>query len=217
MPDSCTRMHFAELEAVTVDGYGTLLHLVDPVPALSSALSKHGVERSPEEVSAAFAAEVAHYRPNAVRGRDEESLAELRRECVGIFLEAAGAGLDPADFVDAFMEALRFELVPGAREVLEGLRVRGLQLAVAANWDCSLHAQLERLGADRLFSAVVTSAEAGAAKPDPAVLRIALERLGADPARALHVGDEDADERAARAAGMRFAPAPLETAFAGWL
>lgn len=209
-------MHFADLDAVTVDGYGTLLRLVDPVPALGSALRARGVERSPDEVAAAFAAEASYYRPNAVRGRDEQSLAELRRECVGIFLEAARAELDPAGFVDAFMDALRFELVPGAHEVLEDLHGRGLRLAVAANWDCSLHTQLERVDARSLFSAVVTSAEAGAAKPDPAVLRLALERLAADPARALHVGDEDVDEQAAGAAGMRFAPAPLETAFLGW-
>jgi putative hydrolase of the HAD superfamily len=209
-------MRFAELDAVTVDGYGTLLRLIDPVPALQAALRVRGLERSPEEVASAFAAEVAYYRPNSVRGRDPAGLAELRRECVGVFLEAAGAELDPAEFVDAFIGALVFELVPGGREALENLRARGLALAVAANWDCSLHGHLERLGVDGLFSAVVTSAEAGAAKPDPAVLRLAVERLGADPGRALHVGDEDVDEQAARAAGMRFAPAPLETAFAGW-
>ena len=104
-------------------------------------------------------------------------------------------------------------------QLFRGKQAIGLDdvaLAVAANWDCSLRGHLERLGVDGLFSAVVTSAEAGAAKPDPAVLRLALERLGADPGRALHVGDEDVDEEAARAAGMRFAPAPLETAFTGW-
>jgi FMN phosphatase YigB (HAD superfamily) len=30
----------------------------------------------------------------------------------------------------------------------------------------------------------------------------------------LHVGDEEADERGARAAGMHFAPAPISTAVA---
>ena len=76
-------MRFAELDAVTVDGYGTLLRLIDPVPALQAALREQGLERPPEEVAAAFAAEVAHYRPNAVRGRDPAGLTELRRECVG--------------------------------------------------------------------------------------------------------------------------------------
>jgi len=42
----------------------------------------------------------------------------------------------------------------------------------------------------------------------------ALERLDVEPARALHVGDEPIDEQGARAAGMRFLPAPLAEAFA---
>jgi FMN phosphatase YigB (HAD superfamily) len=41
----------------------------------------------------------------------------------------------------------------------------------------------------------------------------ALEQLGVQPYRALHVGDEDGDERGARAAGMWFAPAPVESLF----
>jgi HAD superfamily hydrolase (TIGR01509 family) len=59
---------------------------------------------------------------------------------------------------------------------------------------------------------VVTSAEVGLPKPDPAVFRRALELLGVRPERALHVGDSESDETGARAAGMRFAPAPLAAA-----
>ena len=164
----------------------------------------------------AFAAEVAYYRPEAVRGRDRESLALLRCDCTRVFLEAAGADLEPESFVDAFMASIRFEAIPGAIETLEELRGRGLDLAVVSNWDVGLAEHLERIGAGHLFSAIVTSAEAGAAKPDPAAFRLALERLRVEPARTLHVGDEDEDEQGAAAAGMRFAPAPLATAFAGW-
>lgn len=209
-------MRFAELDAVTVDGFGTLLALVDPGPELDRALRQRGVERSREQIAAAFAAEASYYRPRAVRGRDAESLAELRRECTAVFLRALEAALDPASFSDAFVEALRFELVPGAIGTLEALRARGLELAVVANWDCALREHLERLGAGRLFTAIVSSAEAGVAKPDPGIFRLALRRLGVEPARALHVGDEPIDEEGALAAGMRFAPAPLATAFEGW-
>jgi len=59
---------------------------------------------------------------------------------------------------------------------------------------------------------VVTSAQAGAPKPDPAVFTLALELLGVQPSRALHVGDSDADEAGGSAAGMQFAPAPLAQA-----
>jgi HAD superfamily hydrolase (TIGR01509 family) len=67
------------------------------------------------------------------------------------------------------------------------------------------------LGVAPLVDTIVTSAEAGAAKPDPAIFRLALERLRVQPERALHVGDEPLDEEGARAAGMHFAPAPLRS------
>lgn len=209
-------MRFADLDAVTVDGYGTIVQLVDPVPALATALAGHGVERDAEAVRAAFLAEVAYYKPAALQGRDTESLAALRHECSRVFLEAAAADLDPALFVDAFMASIVMEPVPGAVEALHALRARGLELAVVSNWDVGLTEHLERLGIASLFSAVATTAEAGAPKPDPAVFRLALGRLGVEPARALHVGDEAEDEAGAAAAGMRFAPAPLATAFDGW-
>jgi putative hydrolase of the HAD superfamily len=209
-------MRFADLDAVTVDGYGTLLVLVDPVPSLVRSLAERGLDRSPELVREAFATEVAYYGPEAVRGCDTESLATLRRDCTGVFLDAADAELEPESFVDAFMSSIRFEAVPGALEALVSLRARGLELALVSNWDIGLAEHVGRLGADGLFSTVVTSAEVGAAKPDPGAFRLALERLGVEPGRALHVGDESEDEQGALAAGMRFAHAPLATAFTDW-
>jgi HAD superfamily hydrolase (TIGR01509 family) len=209
-------MLFAELDAVTVDGYGTLVELVDPVPALARALSERGVERDAETVRRAFAAEVAYYRPRAATGRDPASLAALRLACTGVFLETAGAELAAEAFVDAFMASIVMRPLPGALETVAALRRRGLEVAVVSNWDVGLAEHLGRIGAAQLFTVVATTAEAGAPKPDPAVFRLALERLGVEPGRALHVGDEEEDERGAEAAGMRFAPAPLATAFEGW-
>lgn len=198
-----------EVDAVTIDAYGTLVALVDPVPALAEALREHGVERTREQVEAAFQAEVDYYVPRSHEGRDEAALALLRRDCAEVFLGAAGAGLEPETFVDDFIGALRFQAVPGALETCVELTRRGYRLAVVSNWDIGLHAHLARLGLDL---PIVTSAEAGAPKPDPAIFRLALARLDVEPARALHVGDSDADAEGARAAGMAFRPAPLADA-----
>jgi HAD superfamily hydrolase (TIGR01549 family) len=60
---------------------------------------------------------------------------------------------------------------------------------------------------------IVTSAEAGAPKPAPAVFELALARLGVDAAaHVVHIGDAVADEEGAKAAGLRFEPAPLADA-----
>jgi HAD superfamily hydrolase (TIGR01509 family) len=209
-------MRFAELDAVTVDGYGTLLTLANPVSKLRRALAKRGFERTASEVERAFAAEASYYRPRSHLGHDEVSLFELRRDCVAVFLEAVDANLDPASFVTPYITALEFTALPGAVGTLEKLTGQGLRLAVVSNWDCSLPLHLSRLDLDRLFSTVVTSADVGRPKPDPAPFRLALERLDVQPERALHVGDESEDEEGARAAGMRFAPAPLTAAFESW-
>ena len=63
----------------------------------------------------------------------------------------------------------------------------------------------------------MTSAEAGAAKPDPTAFRLALERLGIEAGRALHVGDEDEDEEGAAAGRDALCAAHRSaTAFDGW-
>lgn len=201
----------AALDAVCVDAFGTLVLLEDPAERLRSALAARGVERDTETVRAAFRAEASYYRPRSLRGRDGESLAELRRECMAVFLEAVGAELDPGSFVDDFMDAIVFRLADGATEALAALAAAGLSLACVANWDVSLLSHLERLGVAGRFQVVLSSAEAGAEKPDPRIFRLALERLGVRPERALHVGDEPVDRDGAAAAGLAFEPVPLAT------
>jgi len=207
-------MRLADLDAVTVDGFGTLVELESPVTRLADALEARGAHRSPSEVAEAFVEEASYYRRHAHGARDEETLAQLRQNCMAVFLHVLDASLKPHDFVEAFMESLVFHPAGGAVEALAALRERGLKLAVVSNWDCSLPEQLETLGLVDTFDAIVSSAEAGAPKPAPRPFWLALERIGAAPERALHVGDEPADEQGAAAAGMRFAPAPLSTAVA---
>jgi HAD superfamily hydrolase (TIGR01509 family) len=195
----------AGIDAVTIDAYGTLVTLVDPVPALSEALAKRGVERDHDTVVHAFRTEVAHYRKHSFEGHDEGGLAQLQRDCTRVFLDAADADLDVDEFTPAFTGAMHFEAVPGVVPALERLRSLGLELAVVANWDLTLERLLAEAGVARYFRAIVHAA----AKPAPDGLLRALAELGVEPHRALHIGDDTVDEAAARAAGMQFEPAPL--------
>jgi HAD superfamily hydrolase (TIGR01509 family) len=199
------RVTAADLDAVTVDAYGTQLRLIEPVPTLVEVLAVRGVKRAPGAVLAGFQAEAAYYAPRVGEGHDAAGLARLRRDCASVFLDAVEADLDPDEFAPAYIGAVRFEPFPDVVPALERLRKLGLELAVVANWDLSLHERLEEYNLARFFSAIVHAAR----KPAPDGLVNALERLGVSPQRALHIGDEDADEQAARAAGMRFARAPL--------
>jgi FMN phosphatase YigB (HAD superfamily) len=203
-------MNAADFDGVTIDAYGTLVTLVDPVPELTAALAARGVDRDRDTVVQGFHTEVAHYVEHSAAGHDEEGLALLQRDCARVFLEAVGSDLDVEEFAPAYAGAMHFEPVPGALEAVARLRGLGLELAVVANWDLTLRRHLEEIGLADSFGAIVHAA----AKPAPDGLLRALAELNVDPARALHIGDDEVDELSARAAGMSFAPAPLAVAVA---
>jgi putative hydrolase of the HAD superfamily len=201
----------SDLDAVTVDAMGTLVDLDHPVERLADALVTRGPERSRGQVAEAFRHEVAFYLEHKLDARDAESLAALRRNCARVFLEGAEADLDPGDFSADFVDAMVIAPVDGAVAAVERLRSAGLALACVSDWDVGLEEQLAKIGIDRLFDSIVTSAEAGAPKPEPALFEAALGRLGVAPGRALHVGDGDGDRVGASVAGMSFEPVPLAT------
>ena len=49
------------VDAVTIDAFGTLVELENPVGRLQAALAKRGLERDAKSVAAAFASEVDYY------------------------------------------------------------------------------------------------------------------------------------------------------------
>src|SRR4029453_8371419 len=106
-------MHFTELDAVTLDAYGTLVELADPGPELDRGVRERGPRHASETIARAFAAEVAYYREHAHEGRDAGSLAALRLECVKVFLGALPTALAPQGFVDTFIGSIRFKPLPG--------------------------------------------------------------------------------------------------------
>ena len=63
---------------------------------------------------------------------------------------------------------------------------------------------LEDLGLGGLLNVVVTSAQAGASKPDPAIFEFALQEVRCPAENALFVGDSlETDIAGARSAGLR--------------
>ena len=88
-------------------------------------------------------------------------------------------------------------------EVLARLRRQGAALAVCTNKSQVLSGRLlSDLGLIRYFDAVIGAAPRRPRKPAPQPLWEALQRLGAEPAGAVLVGDSWVDVHCARAAGV---------------
>ncbi|HEX8648890.1 MAG TPA: HAD-IA family hydrolase [Thermoleophilaceae bacterium] len=193
------------LRAVLLDSLGTLLELDDPVPRLRAELAARGFELEDERVARAFGAEVAYYVEHHVEGRDQSTLAELRNRCASVLHGELGVPELPLpDAREALLAALAFRAFGDVAPALRELRERGLRCVVVSNWDCSLREVLDGAGVLGLVDEAVSSAEAGAAKPDPRAFEAALKAAGCGPEEAVHVGDsEENDVAGARAAGIR--------------
>jgi putative hydrolase of the HAD superfamily len=193
--------------AVLLDAMGTLVGFAPPWPALRDGLAAEGVDVSLADAERAVRAEIGYYRANLHRARDEETLAALRADCAAVVAAElpATAGLDPARLVDVVMASFAFRAFPEAAAELAALRERGVVCVVCSNWDVSLHQVLRDVGLDPHLAGVITSAELGVAKPDPAPFLAALALAGdVPPAEAVHVGDSvEEDVAGARAAGVR--------------
>ncbi|MCZ6598189.1 MAG: HAD-IA family hydrolase [Planctomycetota bacterium] len=122
-----------------------------------------------------------------------EHLSLPEKELEAIATELFGRFEDPATF----------QPFPGAHELLDDLRARGLALGVISNWSARLPKLLRRLDFDRRLDVVMCSAIERMEKPEPEIFAAALERVGCRPDEALHAGDDLVkDARGAAAAGL---------------
>jgi len=91
----------------------------------------------------------------------------------------------------------------GMDDVLVALKEQGRQLGVvSAKRRRTVELAFASVAVGHLFDVVVGGDEHERQKPEPDLLLLALERLGAEPATAAYVGDSPFDMQAAKAAGM---------------
>ena len=178
-----------------LDALGTLVELEPPWLHLADAL-QIDVD---ESLVGAVRAEMHYYKEHSHEGRDERTLADLRHRCAAVLGQELGRPVE----VGTMMASIRFRPYDDAAPALQGLRERGLRLVCVSNWDVSLPEVLRRCGLEDTLDATVTSAGAGARKPDPAIFGVALDAAGCSAAEALHVGDTPEEDLAgAGAAGI---------------
>jgi pyrophosphatase PpaX len=97
---------------------------------------------------------------------------------------------------------------PGVQEAVRALWASGVALGVVTSKHGAGAAQgLARCGLAEYFPVVVGADAVTRPKPDPEPVRIAVDRLGADPETTVFVGDSVHDLVSGRAAGVRTAAA----------
>ncbi|MDQ8045364.1 MAG: HAD-IA family hydrolase [Solirubrobacteraceae bacterium] len=189
--------------AVLCDAMGTLVRFDRPVERMRGSLAARGIVITHDEAVAALTAEVRLYRDEHLTAVDLPSIEALRRRCADALRLTLPKQLDHERAYSVLAGLIRFEVLPTSRESLTRLRRAGISIAVVSNWDASLRGTMLAVGLAGHVDAVVSSAEVGRAKPDPALLARGLELLGGvDPSQAVMVGDHAVDHAAAAALGM---------------
>lgn len=194
---------------VTLDALGTLVALEPPAPLLVAELQARGVRVSERQAAAAIAAEIAYYRAQHDSAGDAAALARLRARCTEVLRAAlvrdgVALGELPAPALQAaLLAALRFAVYDEVPAALGALRDAGHRLVVVSNWDISLHEMLRTTGLDALVDGAISSAEAGSAKPAPAIFERAFALAGDSGGGGMHAGDSlEHDVAGALAAGL---------------
>ena len=98
---------------------------------------------------------------------------------------------------------LRIVTVPTTVDLVGDLRDHGVDVHLATNQQVDRAAYMRReLGYDDLFGESFYSCDVGAAKPEPAFFRAALDRIGAPAPEVLFVDDHSANVDGAREVGL---------------
>ena len=178
------------LKAVIFDWGGVLMRTVDAsgrrkweqklgLPLYTVDRAVHG-SRSWKQAQSGIISDAAYWADVAAQlGLNDEELAEFRQDYFG------GDRLDP-------------QMVQFIRE----LRPR-FTTALLSNASPRLRDLLEELDVTEAFDEIVISGEVGVQKPDPAIYRILLERLGLAPEETIFVDDFRENIERAQQLGMQ--------------
>jgi putative hydrolase of the HAD superfamily len=200
------------LRAVTLDATGTLMSCPAMGELYAEVLERHGMRVGPEDVRRTFPVVWKELDCRTPSGRDRfvafpggarafwARAVERLCELLEVGTPSAFAA---AELYHRFADASSWVVYPDVVPALEAMRGSGLRLAIVSNFDERLGGILDGLGLADRVDAVVASSELGVAKPNPAIFRHALGRLGVDARQAIHVGDHALEDvEGAQGAGM---------------
>jgi putative hydrolase of the HAD superfamily len=134
---------------------------------------------------------------------EDRLLVDMAQAIRTALRETAGVDVDFLPFVQQVRDSIRYRPFPDVLPTLHNLREQGKMLAVVSNWDPALPILFAELGLAEFFAFILPSAEVGVEKPDGRIFSLALQRLGLEPQKVVHVGDNyEADVVGAGAVGI---------------
>ena len=191
-----------KIENFIFDIDGTLIDTIDMyMPAMIDTLAQHGHPVAPDKV------EQTKHDLFGITGRDALRLAGISEEEIPEMLK---------DWFDlAYQRADQAKVIEGIPEMLNTLaNQEDAKIAIATSKLADEYQEyfINKYDFAKLFKVAITSADTKKHKPAPDPILAAMNKMGADPATTVYVGDTINDMKAAHAAGAKFAGALYSSA-----
>ena len=191
-----------KIENFIFDIDGTLIDTIDMyMPAMIDTLAQHGHPVAPDKV------EQTKHDLFGITGRDALRLAGISEEEIPEMIK---------DWFNlAYQRADRAKVIEGIPEMLNTLANReDAKIAIATSKLADEYQEyfVNKYDFAKLFKVAITSADTKKHKPAPDPILAAMDKMGADPATTVYVGDTINDMKAAHAAGAKFAGALYSSA-----
>ena len=191
-----------KIENFIFDIDGTLIDTIDMyMPAMIDTLAQHGHPVAPDKV------EQTKHDLFGITGRDALRLTGISEEEIPEMLK---------DWFDlAYQRADQAKVIEGIPEMLNTLANReDAKIAIATSKLADEYQEyfVNKYDFAKLFKVAITSADTKKHKPAPDPILAAMNKMGADPATTVYVGDTINDMKAAHAAGAKFAGALYSSA-----
>lgn len=191
-----------KIENFIFDIDGTLIDTIDMyMPAMIDTLAQHGHPVAPDKV------EQTKHDLFGITGQDALRLAGISEDEIPVIQQDW--------FKLAYQRADQVKVIEGIPEMLNTLANReDAKIAIATSKLADEYQEyfVNKYDFAKLFKVAITSADTKKHKPAPDPILAAMDKMGADPATTVYVGDTINDMKAAHAAGAKFAGALYSSA-----
>ncbi|MDY3300828.1 MAG: HAD-IA family hydrolase [Limosilactobacillus reuteri] len=191
-----------KIENFIFDIDGTLIDTIDMyMPAMIDTLAQHGHPVAPDKV------EQTKHDLFGITGQDALRLAGISEDEI--------PAIQQDWFKLAYQRADQVKVIDGIPEMLNALANReDAKIAIATSKLADEYQEyfVNKYDFAKLFKVAITSADTKKHKPAPDPILAAMDKMGADPATTVYVGDTINDMKAAHAAGAKFAGALYSSA-----
>lgn len=203
-------------KVIFLDAVGTLFGVRGSVGEVYGTIAQRfGVQVPAERLDAAFWQSFKSAPPPIFPGTELQEIPDQELEWWQMIalrtFQETGVLHEFTDFSGFFKElythfatAEPWFVYPDVLPALQRWQKQGFEMGILSNFDSRIYSVLQALDLVEFFTSVTISSEVGAAKPDPQIFAVALEKHQCSATEAWHIGDsEREDVQGATSAGLK--------------